>query len=573
MRRLMVLMIFCFCQLGFSQELSLEKHQQLELHDSLSKALNFYDLRKIQGKQWIKTIDQGETFEVDLLGQLVEVKLEPHNLRAKNFRSVMVMDDGKEFEINRPISTYRGQIEGVPDSDVRLVITEEMITGTVKMEGEVFFFEPASKFNAKMRSDITVIYRDADVQETAKAFCGMEYHQAASENLREKLVSVSAAPPKVVQIALDTDGEFVQNHPGQNISDLLEGYINQLDAIWRADLNLQLEITAIYVRTNPNTDPWNNTPYGHGPTRFGPLSGGDACQTPGNGMFEQFRNYWNNASSAPQRDIMVLFVGRDMKLCPTKADPVVRELFGTAGFLGTICRFPDRAYVVQEEYPINTAGLLAHEIGHSLNGEHRFTSNCNPGLPIGPVLCGTVEPGSDYYSAHNINRIGNFLAANGGCLGQEFTFTSIGDAYVLPWWPNNNYGRRKEIFIRTSPQWPSDGYIKFNVQGLTGAVSSAKLRVKTGPGVIPTIRLFSVQNQAWNEFTITWNNRPHFLFSTGTLGPFAANSWVELDVTNFVSGNGVVTIGLTSLNDLPNSWIASRQHPTDKPQLIVKTHD
>jgi len=573
MKRLIVLLVIGVCHLGFSQELPLAAEKQLELHDSLSKALNFYDLRVLKGYEWAKAIKRGETLEMDLLGQIVEAKLESHSLRAKDFRVVMVMDDGQEFEVDRPVPTYRGHLVGIPDSEVRLVINEKMISGTVNMEGEVFHFQPASKFLAKVGNGITVIYRDTDVLEEAKAFCGMKYHKTASENLYEKSFLVSPATPKVVQIALDTDGEFVQNHPGQDISDLLEGFINQLDAIWRADLDLQLEITAIFVRPNPNRDPWNSTPYGHGPTRYGPLGGGDNCLQPGNGVFEQFRNFWNASPSNPLRDIMVLFVGRDMKLCPTASDPVIHELFGSAGFLGTICRFPDRAYVIQEEYPINTPGLLAHEIGHSLNGEHRFTADCNPGPPIGPVLCGTVEAGSDFYSAHNINRIGNYLAANNGCLGEEFSFTSVADAYVLPWWPNNNYGSRKEIFIRTSPQWPSDGYIKFNVQGLTGAVSSAKLRIKTGPGDIPTVKLYTVSHNSWNEFTITWNNRPPFVFDAGTFGPFPPDSWVELDVTSFVSGNGVVTIGITSLDDLPDVWILSRQHPTDKPQLIVRTHN
>lgn len=570
MRQMIMWVVLGLCHLGFAQEITLDAGKRLALHESLAQSLNFYDLRELQNSQWTKAIHRGETIELDLLGQLVEAQLQPYSLRAKNFRSVMILEDGSEVEVNRPVPTYRGSLIGIPDSDVRLIITDEMITGTVKMEGEVYFFQPVAKFHKKMGTDITVIYRDSDVQEGAKAFCGMEYHEKASENLMNKL-SFSTYP-KVVQIGLDTDGEFVQAHPGQNISDLLEGYINQLDAIWRADLDLQLEITGIFVRSNPATDPWNSTPYGHGPTRFGPLSGGDNCLQPGDGVFEQFRNYWNSTSIQLERDIMVLFVGRDLKLCPT-ANQGEAELFGTAGFLGTICRYPDRAYVVQEEYPINTAGLLAHEIGHSLDGIHINHPDCNPGFPIGPVLCGTVEAGSDYYASSNITRIGNFLNSHGNCLGEEVHFTCTADAYVIPNWPNNNYGVRNEVFVRTSPIYDRNGYFKFNVTGLTSTISSAKLRMKVGPVTIPSAMVYGVAHNNWGEFTITWNNAPAFLFKAEKTGVLPANTWIEIDVSSIVNnGNGVYTIGITAPHDIPNLYFRSRQS-TDKPTLIIRTDD
>ena len=559
--------------LGFAQDRFVNESEITDLHLALEKSLNFYDLRQLDGASWTKAIQQGETIEVDLLGQPVEIELQQHNLRAPNFRAVQVDENGVEIPIADTVSTYRGSVVGYPGSEVRLVITDRMITGTIQIEGEVFFFQPASKFSAKMGSDITVVYRDLDVQDQAKAFCGMKYHQEASKKLLDNVYL--GTNPKVVQIALDMDGEFRQAHPTlsvQDLKDLLEGYVNQLDAIWRSDLDLQLEITAIYVRTNPATDPWDSTTYGHGPTRFGPLSGGDPCLVSADGLFEQFRTYWNSSPSTPTRDIFVLFVGRDMKLCPTSADPVERELFGSAGFLGTICRYPDRAYVIMEEYTINTAGLMAHEIGHSLNGEHVFISDCDPGLPIGPVLCGTVEAGSDYYSATNITKIGNFVAANDDCLGEELEFTSVADAYVIPEWPNNNYGSRNEVFIRTGTVYKRNGYVKFNVTGLTSTISSATLRIKIGPVTIPSAVIYPVADNSWGEFTITWNNAPSFGFSIASVGPLAANTWVDIDVTALISGNGIHTLGITAQQDTPNMYFRSRQS-TDKPLLIIKTDD
>ena len=553
--------------LCFAQRPQPEAVKVRALQATLDLSLHDYQLYQLDNRTWLTQIQRGEPITLDLNGLAVEAKLVPHNLRARDFLAVTVAENGEEVPVFRPVSTYRGNLLGFPDSDLRLTVTDRLISGTVTLEGEVFFLQPAAKFDAAMGSEITVVYRDTDVREEAQAFCGMRYHQEASEKIIRSMKA--GANPRVVQIALDTDGEFYQNHSSVDVHSLLEGFVNQLDAIWRNDLDLQLEITRIFVRTNPNTDPWSSTIYGHGPNRFGPFFGGGTCLTPGDGLWEQFRNFWNASTANFSRDIMVLFVGRDMKLCPTSSSGEA-ELFGTAGDLGTICEHPDRAYVVMEEYPTNTAGLMAHEIGHSLNGVHIFDPICDPGLPIGPVLCGTVEAGSDYYDPSNITRIGNFVGANNDCLGEEVEFTIVADSYTLPNWPNNNYGSNTRVFMRTGESgYARNGYFKFTVSGITDGVSSAKMRVKTGPVAFPHLYVYQVNDSSWGEFTITWNNAPAFGKSLGDLGPLPANSWVDIDVSAIITGNGTFTIGINA-PDIPNLYFRSRQ-TAEKPKLIVFT--
>lgn len=558
--------------LGFAQTNFRQDFQNPILKDSLDQALTFYETHQFDGADLLSQIENGTPIALDLLGILIDVKLEPIDLRSSNPYMVTMADDGTAIPVYRPVRTYRGNVDGIPDSDVALLITEDLITGTVRMEEEVFFLQPAQKFNAKLGTDTTVIYRDADVRDHAKASCGMEYLETASEKLLDQTKATYSVNPKVVQIALDTDGEFVQAHPSIDVHDLLENYVNQLDVIWRNDLNLQLEITAIIVRPNPSTDPWTNTIYGHGPLRFGQYGGGGGtCQTPGDGLWEQFSNYWNSNGSF-YHDIMVLFVGRDMKLCPTTTDPTTYELFGTAGALGTVCRYPDRAYVVMEEYTVNTVGLMAHEIGHSLNGIHVNSSDCNPGPPIGPVLCGTVEPGSDYYAASNITRITNFLNTYGSCLGEEIHFPITADTYVLPQWPNNNYGANNYVWMRTGPSgYIRKAYFKFTVSGLTSTISSAKMRALTGPVAFPSITLSAVKDTTWGEYTITWNNAPPFGFSMGASPGLPASTWVDINLSPFITGNGVFTVGAVA-PDIPNLYFRTR-HTPEAPTLIIKTND
>jgi chitodextrinase len=111
------------------------------------------------------------------------------------------------------------------------------------------------------------------------------------------------------------------------------------------------------------------------------------------------------------------------------------------------------------------------------------------------------------------------------------------DARVAEAAPTTNYG---SSYLRTDGGADPDveSYLSFNVTGISSSVLSAKLRVYAytdtgnGPAVYTT-------SSSWSETGITWNNRPApTSAATDDKGAIAANSWVEYNVTPFVSGNG-----------------------------------
>ena len=105
------------------------------------------------------------------------------------------------------------------------------------------------------------------------------------------------------------------------------------------------------------------------------------------------------------------------------------------------------------------------------------------------------------------------------------TFAPTGDARIEEASPSTNFGTSTALLVDTSPHMRS--YLKFQVSGVSGTVSSAKLRLYAynattdGPALYPTVA-------TWSESTITWNTRPD---RTSTVPVddkvgIAVNTWV-----------------------------------------------
>ena len=106
------------------------------------------------------------------------------------------------------------------------------------------------------------------------------------------------------------------------------------------------------------------------------------------------------------------------------------------------------------------------------------------------------------------------------------------------------------------------------MQGLTGAATSANLAVwvlSTSGGA--SARSLTTPGTAWTETGITWNNAPALnATAVKTLGTITAGTWANFDVTSIVTGNGNLTIGVTTTT---SASFASQEDATHPPQLTV----
>jgi Zn-dependent metalloprotease len=151
----------------------------------------------------------------------------------------------------------------------------------------------------------------------------------------------------------------------------------------------------------------------------------------------------------------------------------------------------------------------------------------------------------------------------------QMSYVAIADAYVSQTSPNSNYGRSTLLFARSTHSGQGKSvYLKFYVYGATGSVKSAKLRIRTWSYAFLSSRIYHMTSTSWGETSITWNNAPLGFYSQKALGYLSANTWHDIDVTSYVSGNGWYTFGLTG-GDYPSQAFWSRE-TSSKPTLIVE---
>ncbi len=152
-------------------------------------------------------------------------------------------------------------------------------------------------------------------------------------------------------------------------------------------------------------------------------------------------------------------------------------------------------------------------------------------------------------------------------LNTTYTLTPVADAHVNQAYPTTNYGTSAELREDGSPV--KRAYLRFTVAGLTSGVSKATLRLFANSSLSTGITVDRVADNTWGETTITYGNAPALGSAIGTTGAVTLGTWVSMDVTSYVTGNGTFSFALTSGNSTALS-LASRE-ATNKPQLVITT--
>jgi len=151
--------------------------------------------------------------------------------------------------------------------------------------------------------------------------------------------------------------------------------------------------------------------------------------------------------------------------------------------------------------------------------------------------------------------------------GTDATFTDVADAFVSTAFPDQNFGSSADLRM-SNPQRSS--YLRFNVAGLSGTVSKALLLLNGTTDSSLGFDVHGVADTSWGESTITFNNAPAMGPITASSGAYTAGP-VSIDVTSLVSGNGLVSFGLTRTSS--NLLVVSSRESGDAtaPKLVVTT--
>jgi fibronectin type 3 domain-containing protein len=173
-------------------------------------------------------------------------------------------------------------------------------------------------------------------------------------------------------------------------------------------------------------------------------------------------------------------------------------------------------------------------------------------------------------AAANISDPSNTATTTTPAAAAVLTIAPDADARVQQASPTTNYGTSTLGADFSTSTSNIESFLRFTVSGVSaGSVASAKLRLSStsdgtadGPAVYTT-------SATWSETTINWNTRPApTSAATDDKGAIPSNTWVEYDVTPFVTGNGTYSFRLATTST-DGVYFSSREAATLRPELVV----
>ena len=153
--------------------------------------------------------------------------------------------------------------------------------------------------------------------------------------------------------------------------------------------------------------------------------------------------------------------------------------------------------------------------------------------------------------------------------GGGLTVTPSDDTYVTSSSPTAVNGSANNLRVRHSGSTQLHTYLKFSVSG-AGSVGSATLRLWVLDASVDGGSLFEVPDSTWSESSMSWNTRkPISGGAIDSAGPVAVGSWVELDVSSLVSGDGTYSFALISAVSDVARYASSEASAATRPQLVL----
>lgn len=370
----------------------------LEARAALDAHLYHYDVVELPLGAVARQIRAKGELALVLQGRLFEMDLELNDLRAPGFKTVLMTAKGP-VEVPYPtVVTYRGKLRGEPDSIVRLTADRGLLTGMVKSGDDYFFIDPLRDYLTSAPMHALVVYREADIRPEAGGLCGVGGALSAvpglgaegGSDLGPGVIARNHNTLRRLQVATDADGEYFQRYGNPGLFTRIQGILNNVDGIYRNQLNLFISITYQQGWSNPSTDPYSSN---------------DAVTN-----LNQFRNWWLANRGGTVRDTAHLWSGKTFN----------SGIIGVA-WVGVICNSPSLSYGLSQD--LSNSGqrtrLTAHEIGHNLSAQHDNQIGCS-GVScngFGPIMCSSIQPsGPNSFSSCSVSAINNHTHNNPSCL-------------------------------------------------------------------------------------------------------------------------------------------------------------
>ena len=146
------------------------------------------------------------------------------------------------------------------------------------------------------------------------------------------------------------------------------------------------------------------------------------------------------------------------------------------------------------------------------------------------------------------------------------TAVDVADSYVRSDVPASNFGSSD---CPDRPHQPGDRQLR-QVRRVRAQWRAAEGRAAAvGRDHRPTTyKVYQVTDNSWTETGLTFTNKPAFGGLVATSGATTAGTWMDLDVTGAVPGNGLVTLGFTTGSTAGKNF-GAREDAAHAPQLLL----
>jgi PKD repeat protein len=144
-------------------------------------------------------------------------------------------------------------------------------------------------------------------------------------------------------------------------------------------------------------------------------------------------------------------------------------------------------------------------------------------------------------------------------------YRAAADAYIRRAGANKSFGSASTLRVRRTSSDEYRSYLRFSLSGLSAPVKSATLRLFVTEGSVDGGSLRPVANTTWSESTLT--APPVGGTPLAGAGRVTTGTWVELDVTRYVTGTGEYSFAL--VNSSSDSVSYSSREGGQPPELVV----
>jgi len=336
-------------------------------YDRADKRLNMVDERKQTAAKLVSRSTPENSIDAVDHDLRVEVAVEGRRIPLLLTASTLARDAhfDSEAELTLALSDaryYSGQVEGDPQSWVRVMIRGREIKGVVETAGERINLEPASMVGTleyyrpdkgkpgsieELRLQDYVMHPPPDPN--ARLDEALQIRKAQLDKEAEPALGAATAGgvSRLVRMSVFVDSQYNAYYGGDGLLQAMSA-LNVADGIYRKNFGLAIEVGSATVFTDRQTDPMN----------LGAVTLEKTLRT-----FRDF--HLNTRDQADDIALSYLFSGNNN----------VDEAIGLA-WIGAICR--SDGFDVGVTTPSSYADLLVtHELGHSLGAQHDSDTSCS----------------------------------------------------------------------------------------------------------------------------------------------------------------------------------------------------